>query len=142
MSKSKYVDITSIINVLAGVYVDPSLLDNESYRFNEEDFSDNEFHATLFGAIYNLHALGAKEITINAIEDYLEQRPKRKAIYAANKGAEYLATLKEQVSPNTFQYYYDKMKKFTLLRMYETVCGMDLSWFYDPDEILDIKRNY
>lgn len=140
MSKSKYVDTTAVINVLAGVYTDPSLMDNESYHFNEEDFSDNEFHETLFGAIYNLHVLGAKEITINAIEDYLEQRPKRKAIYEANKGAEYLTQLREQISPNTFQYYYDRMKKFTLLRMYDTMCGMDLSWFYDMDNILDTKK--
>ena len=140
MSKSKYVDTNAVINVLAGVYTDPSLMDNESYYFNEEDFSDNEFHETLFGAIYNLHALGATEITINAIEDYLEQRPKRKAIYQANKGAEYLNQLRNIVSPNTFQYYYDRMKKFTLLRMYETVCGMNLSWFYDTDNILDLKK--
>ena len=140
MSKSKYVDTTAVINVLAGVYTDPSLLDNESYHFNEEDFSDNEFHETLFGAIYNLHALGAQEITINAIEDYLEQRPKRKAIYQVNKGAEYLNQLRQTVSPSTFQYYYDRMKKFTLLRMYNTMCGMDLSWFYDMDNILDTKK--
>ena len=140
MAKSKYVDTTAVINVLAGVYTDPSLLDNESYYFNEEDFSTNEFHETLFGAIYNLHALGAKEITINTIEDYLEQRPKRKAIYAANKGAEYLTMLREHVSPNTFQYYYDRLKKMTLLRMYNERCGMDLSWFYDMDNILDLKK--
>ena len=140
MGKSKYVDITAIINVLAGVYKDPSLLDNEEYYFHEEDFSDNDFHAVLFGAIYNLHALGAKEITINAIEDYLEQRPKPRAIYTANKGAEYLTSLREQVSLNTFQYYYNRMKKMTLLRMYDEKCGMDLSWFYDMDEILDSKK--
>lgn len=140
MAKSKYVDTTAVINVLAGVYTDPSLLDNESYYFNEEDFSTNEFHETLFGAIYNLHALGAKEITINTIEDYLEQRPKRKAIYTTNKGAEYLTMLREHVSPNTFQYYYDRLKKMTLLRMYNERCGMDLSWFYDMDNILDLKK--
>ena len=140
MAKSKYIDTTAIINVLAGVFVNPSLLDNENYHFNEEDFSTNDFHETLFGAIFNLHALGAQEITINAIEDYLEQRPKRKAIYLANKGAEYLTMLREQVSPNTFQYYYDRMKKMTLLRMYDEKCGMDLSWFYDMDNILDVKK--
>ena len=140
MGKSKYVDTSAIVNVLAGVYADPSLLDNENYHFNNEDFSDNEFHETLFGTIYNLHELGAKEITINAIEDFLEQRPKRKAIYQANKGAEYLTLLREQVSPNTFQYYYDRMKKMTLLRMYNERCGMDLSWFYDVDNILDTKK--
>lgn len=138
--KSKYVDTAAVINVLAGVFSDPSLLDNESYHFHEEDFSDNEFHKVLFGTMFNLHALGAKEITINSIEDYLEQRPKQKAIYEINKGAEYLNLLREQVSPNTFQYYYDRMKKFTLLRMYDEKCGMNLSWFYDPDEILDAKR--
>ena len=140
MAKSKYIDTTAIINVLAGVFVNPSLMDNENYHFNEEDFSTNDFHETLFGAIFNLHALGAQEITINAIEDYLEQRPKRKAIYLANKGAEYLTMLREQVSPNTFQYYYDRMKKMTLLRMYDEKCGMDLSWFYDMDNILDVKK--
>lgn len=140
MGKSKYVDTSAIVNVLAGVYADPSLLDNENYHFNNEDFSDNEFHETLFGTIYNLHELGAKEITINAIEDFLEQRPKRKAIYQANKGAEYLTLLREQVSPNTFQYYYDRMKKMTLLRMYNERCGMDLSWFYDVDNIFDSKK--
>lgn len=140
MSKSKYIDTTAIINVIGGIFCDPSLLDNESYYFHEKDFSDNDFHLTLFGAMYNLHQLGAKEITINAIEDYLEQRPKRKAIYDVNKGAEYLNLLKEQTQLNTFQYYYNRMKKMTLLRMYNSICGMDLSWLYDPDNILDLKK--
>ena len=35
MAKSKYVDTTAVINVLAGVYTDPSLMDNESYHFIE-----------------------------------------------------------------------------------------------------------
>ena len=95
MSKSKYIDTTAIVNVIGGIFCEPSLLDNENYYFHEDDFSDNEFHLTLFGAMYNLHQLGAKEITINAIEDYLEQRPKRKAIYDVNKGGEYLTLLKD-----------------------------------------------
>lgn len=140
MSKSKYVDTTAVINVLANVYKDPTLLDNENYYFHEEDFSDNEFHQTLFVAIFNLQALGAKEITVGAIEDYLDQRPGRKAVYTANKGAEYLAHLEECANPNTFVYYYERLKKMTLLRMYETKCGMDLSWFYNPDEIFDLKK--
>ena len=57
MSKSKYVDTSAIINVLAGVYTTPSILDNETYHFNEEDFSANEFHKVLFGTIYNLQGI-------------------------------------------------------------------------------------
>ena len=38
-----------------------------------------------------------------------------------------------------FDYYYNRMKKMTLLRMYNKI-GMNLSWLYDPDNILDIKK--
>lgn len=138
--KSKYVDTTAVVQVIGGIYLDASLLDNENYHFNEEDFSDNEFHLTLFGTMFNLHALGAKNISLNAIEDYLVQRPSRYAIYKANKGAEYLTMLKETTQLNTFPYYYERMKKMTLLRMYEQKCGLDMSWFYDPDDVLDIKN--
>jgi replicative DNA helicase len=66
----KYVDIPSIIQVIGAIYQNPSLLDeDDKYYFNEEDFTE-EFHKILFGSIYNLHALGAKEISLNAIEDY------------------------------------------------------------------------
>ena len=139
MAKSKYIDTTAIVQVIGGIYLNPSLLDNENYHFNEEDFVE-DFHLTLFGTIYNLHALGAKEITVNAIEDYLEQRPKRQAIYKSNKGPEYLAALQESTQLTAFQYYYDRMKKMTLLRMYNERCGMDLSWFYDMDNIFDAKK--
>ena len=86
---SKYVDVTAVVQVIGNIYVNPSLLDLEDkYFFNEEDFTE-KFHKILFGAIYNLHALGAKEISISAIEDYLAQRAKDKSVYAAYKGAEY-----------------------------------------------------
>ena len=39
-----------------------------------------------------------------------------------------------------FDYYYNRMKKMTLLRMYNPKAGMDLSWLYDPDNVLDVKK--
>ena len=69
---SNVVDIPAIIQVIGGIYKNPSFLENENYFFSEEDFTE-EFHQILFGAMYNIHALGAKEITINAIEDYLKE---------------------------------------------------------------------
>ena len=58
----------------------------------------------LFGSIYNLFQLGAKEISISAIEDYLETKPKSLATYKANKGAEYLQKISENVQISNFQY--------------------------------------
>ena len=60
----KYVDIPAIMQVIGGVYINNSFLDNENYFFNEEDFP-NEFHKIVFGSMYNLHMLGAKNVIIH-----------------------------------------------------------------------------
>lgn len=135
---NNYVDIPAIIQVIGCIFKNPNLLDNENYFFNEDDFTE-EFHKILFGSIYNLHLLGAKSITINTIEDYLRDRPKSLAIYKANKGAEYLQKIGDNIQISTFNYYYQKMKKMTLLRMYQKA-GMNLSWLYDTNNILDMKK--
>ena len=135
---SKYEDITATIQVIGSVYQDPGLLDNENYFFNMEDFTER-FHKIIFGSIYNLHKLGAKEISIATIEDYLKDRPESFAVYKNNKGAEYLTKIANNIQISTFDYYYQRMKKMTLLRMYDNV-GMDVSWLYDPDNILDVKK--
>ena len=72
---AKYIDTSAIINVIGNIYNNPNLLDSEKYHFNEEDFPQ-EFHKILFGSIYNLHAIGAQEIDIKTIEDYLNNKPK------------------------------------------------------------------
>lgn len=136
--KSNYIDTKSIIQVIGSIFQNPSLLDDIQYKFNEEDFPQ-DFHRIMFGSIYNLHALGAKVITINTIEDYLEQRDKKLAVYKAYNGAEWLQKCTESVSVATFDYYYKRMKKFTLLRMYDSH-GVDVSSIYDANNVIDIKK--
>ena len=139
MAKSKYVDMTSIIQVIGAIYNNPNLLDaNDRYFFNEEDFVD-DFHKTVFGSIYNLHQLGTKVITLEVINDYLKERPKSLATYNAFKGNDFLVKCSELVKEDAFNYYYNRLKKMTLFRAYERA-GIDLSWLYDPDEIMDLKK--
>ena len=140
MSKHKYVDVAATLQVIGGIYIQPSLLDNEEYNFIEADFSTSDFHSILFGSIYNLHLLGAKQISVETIEDYLEQRPTQFNIYKSNKGSDFLEKLKDSVQLDAFPYYYNRIKKMTLLRMYHEKCGMDLSWFYDIDNIFDVQK--
>ena len=135
---AKYIDLSATIQVIGCIYQNPSLLDDERYFFNEDDFIE-EFHKILFGSIYNLHALGAKEVNVNTIEDYLKDRPKSLATYKTYKGAEYLQKITENIQLSTFDYYYQRVKKMTLLRMYSNA-GMDLSWLYDINNILDVKK--
>ena len=134
-----YADIPATINVIGSIFTNPNLLDEEDkYFFHESDFI-NEFHKILFGSIHNLHHLGAGEISIATIEDYLAERPSKLATYKKNHGAEYLTRISSESSLASFDYYYGRLKKMTLLREYDAI-GMDLSWLYDVDNILDIKK--
>lgn len=135
----KFYDTPAVMQVIGGVFLNPSLLEIEDkYNFNEEDFCE-DFHKVLFGSIYNLYHLGVKKINITTIEDYLEQKPKSLAVYKSNKGAEYLTKLSESTQSEAFDFYYQKMKKMTLLRMYQKA-GLDLKWLYDEDNIFDLKK--
>ena len=138
MNKSKYVDTAAIIQVIGTVFKNPAIIDDERYFFNEQDFPEI-FHKTLFGAIFNLHQLGAEQITIDTIEDYLEQRPQSFAVYKTNKGREYLQEITNKTTENTFQYYYNRVKKMSLFRAYDEI-GLDLSWLYDVNNIFDSKK--
>ena len=135
--KSNYVDIPAAMQVIGNIFVDTTLLNSEKYFFNEEDFTV-DFHKVIFGAIYNLHNLGVENISIAAIEDYLSQRPNLLGIYKTNKGAEWLSKISTSVQLSTFDYYYQRLKKMTLLRQYDDF--MDISWLYDPNNFLDPKK--
>ena len=41
--------------------------------------------------------------------------------------------------PDSFNYYYNRLKKFTLLRAYDRF-GLDVSFLYDPNNVLDTQK--
>ena len=136
---SKYVDTTAIMQVIGCVYNSPQLLDQEDkYNIVEEDFCE-EFHKIVFGAIYKIYMLGAKKITLSSISDFLSTRPKSEAIYMQQKGEEWLTRVSANSDLESFDYYYNRLKKFSLLRAYDN-CGIDVTDIYDPDNILDLKK--
>lgn len=136
---SKYVDTSATIQVIGCVFKKPNLLEQtEKYTITDMDFTE-DLHLTIFGAIYNLWENGAREINLNVIEDYLSQHPKAKGIYDKEKGSEWLTKVAEVANEATFDYYYSRLKKFTLLREFDNI-GVDVNWLYDPDNILDVKK--
>ena len=136
---TKYVDTAAIMQVIGCVYNCPSLLDQEDkYNIIDEDFVE-EFHKIVFGAIYKIYTLGSKKITLSNISDFLSSRPKSEAVYMQQKGEEWLTRVSANSDLSSFDYYYNRLKKFSLLRAYDN-CGIDVTEIYDPDNILDIKR--
>ena len=136
---SKYVDTTAVMQVIGCVYNNPKILEyTDKYSIVDEDFSDT-FHKTVFGAIYKIHELGANKITLESLSDFFATRPKSAAVYKQGKGEEWLLRISENCMPSAFDYYYGRLKKFSLLRAYDN-CGVDVSDIYDPDNILDTKK--
>ena len=136
---SKYYDTTAVLQVIGNVYNNPSLLgQTDKYSITDEDFA-NSFHRIVFGCIYKLYELGAKKITIANISDLLADRPKLEAEFKQNKGEEWLMRITEGAIPDSFDYYYNRLKKLSLLRAYDNF-GMDVRFLYDPDNILDGKK--
>lgn len=136
---SKYVDTTAIVQLIGCTFKNPRILDNtDLYHITEDDFVE-EFHKIVFGSINNIHLTQTSKIDIQTIVDYLTVRPKAKAIFDKNKGEEYLAKVAESAQLEAFNYYYQRVKKMSLLRAYDNI-GMDVSFLYDPDEIIDTKK--
>lgn len=136
---SKFVDVTCVTQVIGNVFNNPSLLDQtDKYSINDEDFP-NQFHKIVFGTLYKLYELGAEKITLKNVSDFLAERPKSEAIFLKEKGEEWLLAASENATATAFDYYYNRLKKMSLLRAYDSY-GIDVSFLYDPDNILDIKK--
>lgn len=124
--------------IIGTVFNNIDILSDDRYSFSSDDFPQS-FHQLLFGSMYNLYNLGVNKVDVIAIEQYLEQRPAMLAEYKANKGAEYLLTCAELAEEDSFDYYYNRFKKFTLLRSYQDL-GFNVASIYNPEEIENIKK--
>ena len=139
MSKSKYYDTSSVIQVLGCLYSNPSLVSNESYHLREDDFSNNDFHRVMFGVINNLVNTGSEKPSIADVENYLSTKPNSLAIYKANNGGEWIKQASANAEVMNYKYYYDRVKKMTLLRAYDNA-GIDIKDIYDVDNIFDPEK--
>lgn len=135
----KIVDIQCNLQVLANIIVNPSLLDQtDKYNITREDFTE-DFHRVIFAAVNNLYKMGISDITPIVMNDYLKGKSKAYAIYTAGNGNNWMKQVVGVAQKEGFNYYYKRMKKFTLLRMYDDI-GLDISTYYDVDNAFNIKK--
>ena len=139
MSRSKFIDVSATIQVLGSLLKAPTILDQEDkYWFIEEDFPD-EFHRIIFGCIHQISKVNSSALSIESIVDFLSSRPHNSAIFKQNNGEDFLLQASATAQTNAFDYYYNRVKKMTLLRGYNNI-GFDVSTLYDVDNIMDIKK--
>lgn len=134
MKKSKlvsYVNKQAIREILGSLLQDPSLI--REYKIVQNDFPET-FHKLIFAAINNLYKNGAEVIDAVAIDEYLSHYETQYQVFTKNEGINFLEKVQEMALQSNFKYYYDQLKKFSLLRSYAEN-GIDVSEFFDPDEI-------
>ena len=131
----KYYDKRSACQVLGILMKEPYRIRDKNYYLNEKDFSKG-LHETIFISIYNLACQDIKEITISEIEGYLATSDpiSYKKIFDDGETVDWLHKIIEDANPINYTYYYQKVKKMSLLRSYLEQ-GIDISDILNIDEL-------
>ena len=121
--------------VIGGFMIRPQLLlDGERYKITINDFSDKG-EKIAFGAIYNLAQNGATSILPADIVAYLAQYESQLEYYTQNGVDTWVQLAYESmidVDAPQFEYYYERVKKFSVLRGLRDK-GIDTSDLFDDD---------
>lgn len=139
ISYLSYIDKTTMLQVLGCLMKNPSLLENKQYKLDVDDFGDS-FHKIIFGTIVNLKLQGAHNITITDIDNYLSARPHHHKTFIQGKGTDFLATAFNISNVENFDYYYNRLKKMSVLRAM-TQLGIDVTFIYNPNT-LDLEEKH
>lgn len=123
-------DKRAYANTLGCLMLDPSLVEDIDRPLDREDFNTEKFYELLFIAIYNLCMQGCKTIDEFAIDSYLSGFKDQYKIFEENRGLDYLNNIKELCSIDNYEYYYHRLRKYSLLRYYEKQ-GLDTKFIYD-----------
>lgn len=139
MNEKEFVDVSSTVQILGNIFNNPNIL-NEGYTFVKDDFF-YEFHRILFETFYNLNKMGVDTFNADIVEDCIQKNPKKIAIYKMNNGRDYLSEVSELANPEAFDFYYNRFKRFSLLRAYVRA-GFDVSEIYNPNsfDILETSK--
>jgi replicative DNA helicase len=134
MSKALF-DKNAAMMVIAGLLKTPEIVhDQDNFRLTTNDF-DNEFYKIVFGAIANLTAEGAQIISAQDIDLYVGQFNKQYETFKSAGGYEFLRGLNpfiDSMESSKFKFYYDRLKKFTVLRDLQKA-GIETKEFYNPE---------
>ena len=124
--------------VLGCLLKQPSLLaETDTYLVTTDDFPDR-LHKILFSTIFNMFHNGVEDITVNEINAYLKSYPELYQTFNDLKGNDAILTAIEIAEVGNFKYYYDRLKKLSLLRSLQGM-GFDVSEWYVSD-VYDIGK--
>ena len=124
--------------VLSSLLNNTNLLYNSAYPLSKDDFKPNLSHKIIYISICQLADRGcsvidAKELVTYLEGGYEEQLNSLKADLSDGNVIEYIDTLKALDNDKSYTYWYNEVRKRSLLRQYRD-SGFDISEFWDENK--------
>jgi len=106
------------------------LLLDDRYPIHPDDFPER-FHKIIFTAIANLASIGAENINVMTIDEYISHYSEQYRLFTTNGGQAYVNALVNVMADGNFTMYYKTLKKYSLLNKLIRA-GIDVSEYHDP----------
>lgn len=131
----RYYDSRSACQVLGILMAKPKLLLSIDYSLDKEDFV-GVIHKTLFVCIYNLAHKGINSINLTDIENYLHNTDSvgYAKMFEKFDGTKWISDILQDANVDNFDYYYELVRKYSLLRSYLNV-GIEVKDILDLTEM-------
>ena len=127
------VDKRAYLAVLGSLMQNPALID-ENKPLDKEDFGTEKFYSILYVSIFNLYQQGVERIDEFAIDSYLSTYPEQYKIFQENEGLKWVSNAISMAQLENYDYYYHRVRKFSLLRYYEKK-GLDTRIIFDGNKL-------
>lgn len=122
-------DKNSMMQVIGCLMKNANILSQaDKYDINFADF-DDLLNRYIYQAIQNFYAAGARTISVVDLDNFFQSRQEIKVEYDKKNGLDYIKDCESLSNPENFDYYYLRLKKFSLLRSLKK-SGFDISYFY------------
>ena len=128
----KLFDKAAYLQVLGNLMNMPDLISDINRPLSKKDFNTEPLYEIIFVSINNLFLGGVKVIDEMALDQYIEAK-KDWAEYYHDNGLVYISSCKELCEPENYDYWYHRLRKFSLLRYYEGN-NIDTRFIYDADK--------
>lgn len=126
--------------LLGSLLNNPQLIYRKEYQLSKDDFQYLP-HRILFVAINMLANEGVSNITPKEIGELLENYPSQLNVLKdeLDDWVGFVDTIKELSSEDSFDFYYNSIRKYTLIRKYRDN-GFDISKFWDFEKTDEINN--
>lgn len=124
--------------LLGVLFQHPEILaDTDTYMLTTDDFPER-LPRLIFGFIFNLYHSGMERIDLPDFVKEISTYPEQLNFFSSSGGENYIVTAIEKGKKENFDFYYNRIKKLSLLRSLKEG-GFDISEWYVED-LYDIRQ--